>query len=142
MLRGAFYIFIGIILGPFIWLFTKIGLLKPAPQLPQHLQDFSNYLWGQGLHASVALQNVRVNHAESLAYLQFGLDPSKFRVVSLTSSATPEEAALVDQEALAAPQYTGVRRNGTLVMACTFTPPDPELEERVTSAFARYRSAT
>jgi hypothetical protein len=141
MLRGAFYILLGLVLGPFIWLFTKLGFIKPAPLLPKPIQDVSNYLWGEDLHASVTLQALKVNHAECLASLQFGLDPSKFLVVSLTHSASPEEAALVEKDALIAPHFTGVRRNGTLVMACTFNPPDPELEERITSAFARFVSS-
>lgn len=142
MLRGALYILLGLILGPFIWIFAKLGWIKPAPVLPKPIQDFSNYLWGQGLHASVSLQDVKVNHAECLVYLQFGLDPSKFRVVSLTHSSTPDLAELVEKEAMAAPQFTAVRRNGTLVMACTFTPPDPDLEAQLVSAFSRYGGAT
>jgi hypothetical protein len=140
MLRGVFYILLGLVLCPFIWLFTKLGFIKPTPPLPKPIQDVSDFLWGQGLHASVTLQAVKVNHAEHLAYLKFGFAPSKFLVVSLTHSASTEEAALIEKEALMAPQYTGVRRNGTLVMACTFNPPDPELEARITSAFSRYVS--
>jgi hypothetical protein len=142
MLRGALYILLGLVLGPFIWLFTKLGWIKPASVLPKPIQDFSNYLWGQGLHAGVSLQNVKVNHAECLAYLQFGLDPSKFRVVTLTHSSSADLAELVEKEALTAPQFTAVRRNGTLVMACTFTPPDPDLEARLVSAFTRYGGST
>jgi hypothetical protein len=77
--------------------------------------------------------------AEHLAQLQFGLNPSQMKVVTLAVAATPEAAELLEREIITAPQYTGVRRNGTLVMACTFAPPDPELEGRVTTAFSNYR---
>ena len=142
MLRGALYIVLGVVLGPIIWLLTKLRVLKPVPVLPKPIHDFSNYLWGQGLHASVSVQDVRVNHAECLAYFQFGLDPSKFRVMSVTYSATSEQAEQVEAEARGAPQFTAVRRNGVLVMACTFTPPDPDLEAKLESAFTRYSVAT
>lgn len=138
MLRNIFYILLGLILGPFIWLFTKLGLMKVAPPMPKAVEDFGNYLWSNGLRASVSLQDARVNHADHLAYLQFGLNPSQTKVVTLAVSPSPEAAELLEREIINAPQYTGVRRNGHLVMACTFMPPDPELEDRVTSAFSAY----
>jgi hypothetical protein len=139
MLRNILYVLLGLILGPFIWLFTKLGALTPSPPKPKAIEDFGNYLWSNGLRASVSLQDVRVNHAEHLAQLQFGLNPSQMKVVTLAVAATPEAAELLEREIINAPQYTGVRRNGTLVMACTFAPPDPELEGRVTTAFSSYR---
>ncbi|ROZ61454.1 hypothetical protein [Ramlibacter sp. WS9] len=143
MLRGIFYAVVGLIVIPVTWLLAKLGLVKPTPPLPKVIEDFSIYLWGNGLHASVAVQDVRINHADCLAYFQFGLNPSQMKVVSLAASPTPEGAELLEKEIASAPQYTAIRRNGHLVMACTFVPPDLELEARITDAFMRYgRSAT
>jgi hypothetical protein len=138
MLRNILYVLLGLILGPFIWLFTKLGLVNSAAPVPSSIENFGNYLWSKGLRASVSLQDARVNHADHLAHFQFGLNPSQMKVVTLAVSPTPEAAELLEREISSAPQYSGVRRNGTLVMACTFTPPDPELEDRVTSAFSTY----
>jgi hypothetical protein len=74
-----------------------------------------------------------------VACLKFGLNPAKFLIVTVMQCATSELAAMVEAEMAGAPQFSGVRRNRTLVMGCTFSPPDADLEARVTSAFMDYQ---
>ena len=138
MLKGFLYIFTGLVLGPFIWAFDRLGWIKPVTPIPEYFEKLIFYFQKQGLWASVEIQPIQINHAESVASLRFGLNPAKFLVVTLTKSASKEQAQLLEAEAKTAPQYTGVRRNGTLVMACTFSPPDPEFEARVSSVFMAY----
>lgn len=140
MLSRAIYLFVGLLIPPFVWLFSLLRGKSAASPMPKHFNDLSNYFWGKGLRASITLQDVQVNHVESVAALKFGLNPSKFLVVTILKSTTPEQAALAEVEAFGAPQFSGVRRNGTLVMACTFVPPDLDLEARVTGAFMEYEN--
>lgn len=142
MIRGAIYFLVGLLITPFVWLFSVLRRDSTASPVPKHFKDLADYFWGKGLRASLALQDIQVNHVESMASLKFGLNPSKLLVVTITKSATPEQAALAEAEAAGAPQFSGVRRNGTLVMACTFAPPDPDLEARITSAFMEFANGT
>lgn len=138
MFKGVLYIFTGLLLGPFIWAFSRLGFIKPAAPIPKYFEKLVYYFQKQGLWASIEIQPIQINHAECVASLRFGLNPAKFLVVTLAKSASEELAQLLESEAKNAPQYTGVRRNGTLVMACTFSPPDPELESRITKVFMAY----
>jgi hypothetical protein len=120
---------------------SMLGLVKKNPKVPAHFEELRVHLWSNGIRASVQPQDQQVSHADSVALLVIGLSPSNHHVVTLAHSESPELAAMVEAEAQRAPQFTPVRRNGRLVMACTFTPPNAEQEARVASAFMEFRAA-
>ena len=140
LIRNLPFVLLGLILGPFLWLFSKLRTAENRSAASPQLESLNNHLWNNGVRASLSVVNEQVDHCQAVGHLRLGLNPSKFQVVTVTFSESVAEATLAEEAALSAPQYTAVQRNGKFVMACTFQPPDAELEKRVSTVFLSYRS--
>src|SRR5688572_21255664 len=137
-MKVLFMTLVGLVLFPFFWLLQKLGVLKPPPAVTPQFEALSAHLFRSGISTVPEMCAVPLNNVTEAAAFRLGFNPTQFRVVMVTTSPTPEAAALVESEAAGAPQYTGVRRNACMVMACTFNPPDPALEQAFGKAFASF----
>jgi hypothetical protein len=73
-----------------------------------------------------------------VAAFQLGFDTSRRCLVTVMLCDDEAAAARVEAETRNVPHASGVGRNGTLVMACTFSPANPILERRFTAAFMSF----
>lgn len=130
---------LGIAVAPIFWLLQKLGVTKAPPALSPPFDALSAHLYKNGLAALGEMQQITVANVKEMASFRLGFDPAKFQIVTITLSPDENAAATVEAEAKNAPQFTQVCRNGCFVMACTFSPPDPELEKRFAAAFGSFK---
>lgn len=128
----------GLLITPIFWLLQKLRIIPPPPSLPVGFQALSTHLTKNGVFATCEMQQIQISNAKEIASFRIGVDPKEFYVVTVTRSENEDEAKLVEAEALKAPQFTGVCHNGPFVMACTFNPPNAELEKKFQGLFLSY----
>ena len=113
----------------------KSDLSPPFEALIAHLFRSGVTAIGE-MQRALVLPDVR-----EVAAFRLGFDQNRFHLVTVTLSDDEAAAARVEEETRRVPQVSGVNRNGPFVMACTFNPADPILEQRFTAAFMSFQAA-
>jgi len=140
-LKMLFFILYGLVFVPIHWVLRLVGLASPLPTFPQEFQALAAHFQNNGVWSGLTMQAEEIPDVEHWGLFKFGLDPNVFQVAAVMLCHSEEAARSVEKETSAAPQYTNVRRNRQLVIACTFRPPNPSLAENVESAFVSFDSA-
>lgn len=130
---------VGLVVAPIFWVLQKIGVVKPPPKLSATFEALQSHLFRSGISVVGEMQPLALNNVQEVASFRLGFDPTRFYAVTITLSEDENSASIVEGEARGAPQFSGVRRNGALVMACTFSPANTALEEEFGNAFMSFK---
>jgi hypothetical protein len=110
--------------------------------LSRTFRAFHSHLFRLGIPATGEMQgNLILPGVKEVAAFKLGYDVERPRIVTVMIAQDEDAAARVEGETRAIPQVSSVHRNVNLVMACTFSSPDPIVERRVTAAFLAFQPA-
>ena len=125
-----------------IFLFCSVTLLTGCAKENSHssleISGFVNHLRDQGVDGTLELH---VPDNEDIEYIANYII-SKYtstRIISLFKFTNKERAEFNLAEAIKNPKMSGQARNGTIIMAATFYPPDEEAANKIKELFVNYK---
>ena len=115
-------------------------LFRPRSNLSPAFEALNEHIFRSGIPTVCEMRkNMMMGDVAEVAAFRLGFDPNRLHVVTVMRCEDGGGAIRLEAQAKTLPEVSGVNRNGTYVMTCSFTPPDPIVEQRFTKAFLAFR---
>ncbi len=113
------------------------GCNPRSPVAVEEMSTFLQFLKERGVDGSLAIEQPSNDDIEYVATISIATYTST-RALSLFRCQDEETAQRYLLEALENPRMSGQSRNGPIIMAATFFPPDEEAVEKIVELFPNY----
>ena len=118
--------------------FLKTLFARRMPAVPPEFTRLADHFDKHGIRCAVQMYTEKMPGVQALAAFVISPDAGNFKALSIAHCDSPEDSAHQEAEARKNPLHAFITRNGSLVMTCTFMPPDEALGAQARDAFLSF----